>query len=752
MKSHTIQLLLFILSVKLATAQAPVGDCLGAIPVCQQIYEENQSPTGGGNELEINNAFNCMQVEANSIWYTFTVNQSGNFGFVLTPNNLIDDYDWALFDITNANCEDLFTRSDLIVSCNAAGGTTCVGITGATGGSEFNNQGFNCNQSPPNTQEGFSPFNDLVPVLAGNTYVLCVSNWTGSPNGYSLDFGLSSGIGIFDEEPPAIESIALPDDCQEEELTFIFSEFIQCETVDDLNFSLTGPGGPFSISLSAVNCDAGGNFAKAFTLAINPPLASAGMYQMDLLVNGNNEVLDLCDNPAEPQTFSFSIIDFIVPVDLGPDVVLCDGESLLLDVTAAEATYEWQDGSNASSFEITEAGLYWVAVTNNCGTNIDSIEVGFEMPLPILDLGNDTTLCPGTSITLDATTPNASYLWQDGSSSSVFVVSSSGNFAVTITSECEEQVDEIQVDYFPTITANLQDASLCTGETLGLDVTTPGASYMWQDGSTQPVLNVNEGGDYTVTITTSCETEVQTASIEIVEGPPMVDFGPDTSLCPGEVLLFDLSTAGATYLWQDGSTSSVFRIDQSGDYAVTVSNGCGEVGDAISVEIFEPLAIQLGRDTFLCPGANLVLDASHPSATSYQWQNNTNDPTFVVSRPGLVSVVVSNNCESISASLEVLECEACEVFVPNAFSPNDDGINDQFQPFSDCALEAYQLRIFDRWGSVLFESNDPGKGWDGKINVEKIGLGVYVWTLDFMVIENNQPRVLSLSGDVLLVR
>lgn len=752
MKSLPTSLFLFVFSMSSLFAQAPVGDCLGAISVCQQVYEESESPSGGGNLLEINNTFNCMQVESNSIWYTFTVNQSGNFGFVLTPNNSLDDYDWSLFDITNANCEDLFNDPELIVSCNAAGGTGCIGATGATGDTSFDNQGFNCNQNPPSTQDGFSPFNDLVPVVAGNTYVLCVSNWTSSPNGYTLDFGLSSGIGIFDEMPPTIESIELPENCQEDELIFVFSEFIQCETVDDLNFALTGIGGPFSISLSSVNCDAGGNFAKEFKLTIDPPLANAGNYELELIVDGSSEVLDLCDNPAGPETFAFSIIDFIVPVDLGPDLTLCEGESLLLDVTAAEASYEWQDGSTNPMFEVTEAGTYWVQVTNNCGTNIDSLVVDFQPSLPPIELGNDTTLCPGTSLVLDATLPNASYQWQDGSTNATFEVETPGTYTVTIASACEEQTEEIQIDYFPGISASLQDASLCRGETQVLNVSTPGASYLWQDGTTGPSISVEEEGNYAVTITTICETAIQTTSITVEEGPPMLELGGDTSLCPGEVLLFDLSMPGATYQWQDGSNNPVYSIASSGNYALTVSNGCGEVSDAISVEVFEPLVVNIGNDTFLCPGTNLVLDASHPSATFYRWHDNTQEPTFTVKEPGMISVELANDCESITAELEIKECEVCDVFVPNAFSPNDDGINDQFLPFSDCALEAFQLRIFDRWGSVLFESDDPGIGWDGRVQSEKIGIGVYVWMLDFTVVENNQPRVINLSGDILLVR
>jgi hypothetical protein len=117
-------------------------DCLGAIPVCQQIYIENQSPSGDGNyNNEINTAISCTAGELNSIWYRFTVNQDGDFGFLITPNDPDDDYDWTLFDITNADCGDIASAPSLVVSCNAAGGVGCHGPTGADGSTTWSVQG-----------------------------------------------------------------------------------------------------------------------------------------------------------------------------------------------------------------------------------------------------------------------------------------------------------------------------------------------------------------------------------------------------------------------------------------------------------------------------------------------------------------------------------------------------------------------------------------------------------------------------------
>src|SRR5574337_507039 len=102
-------------------AQVPTNqDCLDAIPICQNVYSTTVSYSGEGNyPNEINNSSSCLgSGELNDVWYTFTVQQSGNLNFTITPNNSADDYDWAVYNLTNNNCSDIFTNPALEVSCN----------------------------------------------------------------------------------------------------------------------------------------------------------------------------------------------------------------------------------------------------------------------------------------------------------------------------------------------------------------------------------------------------------------------------------------------------------------------------------------------------------------------------------------------------------------------------------------------------------------------------------------------------------
>lgn len=618
----------FILTCNKTIAQVPtVQDCLGAIPVCTEIYSEANSPTGTGNYPNEINSFQigghcCMATEASSIWYTFTVNQTGDFGFSLTPNNLADDYDWALFDITGKSCEDIFSDPSTQVSCNAAGNIECHGPTGADGLSPYNLQGFGC-ESPPSLTSGFSAHNAFVPVEQGNTYVLCVSNWTQSTFGYTIDFGVSGDIGIFDNLIPEVTEVETPIGCDDDEIIITFSENIQCNTINGSNIQIEGPGGPYSATVTSNSCDQGGTYSNIFTVAVSPPILEAGNFTVNLISDGQTEILDLCDNPSTLFSESFEIINFpLSNLDLGDDALLCDGESLILDATLPNAdTYQWQDGSTDPTFLVTESGTYSVIVTNECNSLSDNISVTYISPQPItIDLGNDTILCPGEIYPLDAT---------------------------------------------------------------------------W-----------NGGIDYT---------------------------------------------------WQDGFDGSIYSVSEAGFYEVEIVGVCGEIGNA-SVEIEyddEPLNLDLGVDSLLCEEDGLYfLSATNPRALTYLWDDGSTSPILQAIDSRVYAVTITDNCKSETdeISIQYTNCTVCEVYVPNAFSPDFNGYNDFFRPYSNCVLENYSMKIFNRWGAMVFESKDIDTGWDGRFNNKDVDEGVYVYLFEFEVNQMGENISKKMSGDITVLK
>jgi gliding motility-associated-like protein len=158
------------------------------------------------------------------------------------------------------------------------------------------------------------------------------------------------------------------------------------------------------------------------------------------------------------------------------------------------------------------------------------------------------------------------------------------------------------------------------------------------------------------------------------------------------------------------------------------------------------------RDTVMCNGSKLELNASVPSATTYTWDNGLIYPDRVIDQAGTYQVTIYNDCSVDRKSFEVVykDCP-CQVFVPNAFTPNNDGKNDVFRPGLQCFVKEYRLTIYHRYGSKAFETTDPFQGWTGKSgNSSLYPSGVYVWMIQYRNPNNNE--FVRKSGTVTLIR
>ncbi|MEL6986748.1 MAG: gliding motility-associated C-terminal domain-containing protein, partial [Bacteroidota bacterium] len=673
---NTITFFIAFLSISTIVAQPTVQDCAGAVSICEPIYEETISPSGMGNvPNEIagwrDGGHVCMDDERNSIWYRFTVNSDGDFGFLIEPNDPFDDYDWALFDITNNDCSEIPTNTSLLVSCNAAGGGPCNGDTGANGGSAWNNQGGGCGNTPPDVQSGSTALNAFIPVEAGNTYVLCISNWSSSVNGYRIDFGLSSDIGIFDTEPPAVVNADIPDECNENEVVLTFSENIDCETMNADNFILRGPAMNHEINaIIGANCILGQGFENEFTLILADPITEPGNYTFEVL--RPLEIFDLCGNAmTQPVNINFDIDDSQFPmVDLGPDITECEGRTVSLDATLTNAmNYTWQDGNNNAMFSTSQSGEFNVTVvtTDGCIAR-DTIMVNFE-PDNSFSLGPDIMDCFGATITIDPNLPDAlSYTWQDGSNSSTFTTTNAGSYSVEIQrmDECIVR-DTIEVLLERDLSLNLgQDTMVCPFQPFVIDASSFTGDFEWQDGSNGTSFEVSQAGLYFLNIRD-----------------------------------------------QDGCLLS----------------------DSINVGLFSDMqTFRIGNDTTICFGTSADYDLNFLNGLSYTWSDGSTESSRSITDPGNYSVIVeTEDCITYTGEITInqLDCAPCNVFLPNVFSPNGDLINDEFKAEVDCNLSNFNLIVFDRWGNKIFETTDPQIGWNGDFNNKEVGIGVYVYVLSY---------------------
>ncbi|MEZ4827202.1 MAG: L-type lectin-domain containing protein [Bacteroidia bacterium] len=368
-------------------------------------------------------------------------------------------------------------------------------------------------------------------------------------------------------------------------------------------------------------------------------------------------VASITDNCGFVRTESFTInleYDSSLNINFGNDTVLCPGQTILLDVFRPGPTYLWQDGSTGSSFSVTAPGLYWVELENICGTKRDSIVVTAQSP-PAISLGNDTTLCAGSTLSLNASFPNAIYEWQDGSGSSQLTVSGPGTYWVVVSNQCGFDRDTIVVSYeSPPVPVNLgNDTILCNNNTLTLNVSQPSSTYLWQNNTTAPIFTISSPGLYWAQVTNLCG--ISRDSINIVyDQTPIVNLGNDTAVCPGTVIIMNAAwTPTSTYMWNTGSTASGLIVNSPGLYSVSVTNTCGFAQDQRRIDYLSPPpAVNLGRDTLMCSGQTLLL-ATGQTGVTHLWQDGTGFSSFTVRNPGTYWVRVTNICGSVSDTIQV---------------------------------------------------------------------------------------------------
>lgn len=437
--------------------------------------------------------------------------------------------------------------------------------------------------------------------------------------------------------------------------------------------------------------------------------------------------------------YDIDSVDVIVQplpvVFLGNDTSVCYGDSVTFDAGPGTYSYLWQNNSTSQTYSATSTGILWVEVMDTYGcSNIDSVNF-VVMAEPYVSFGPDTTVCSEDTITFDAGGGYINYLWQDASTNQTFTTNNSGLYWVII----EDSIgcsgyDSITLSiYQPTVISIGNDTSICFGESVTFDPGSGFNSYLWHDASTNQTYTATLAGLYWVAIidTNSCKT--RDSVVLFINPLPVIDIGNDTTLCSDEYLTLDPGSGFANYLWQDGSTSQTYTADKAGFYWITVEDGNGCISkDSLTLVMFKRPEVNLGEDKFICNDHSFILDGG-PDGVTYLWQDGSGRRSYTAAESGVYWVEVTNGTCIGRDTITLFICT--EIWIPNAFSPNGDGINDEFKAFG-YGVTKFQMLIFDRFGRVIFESNDINIGWDGTSRNMVCPLGVYTWLVIYEGIGN----------------
>jgi gliding motility-associated-like protein len=228
---------------------------------------------------------------------------------------------------------------------------------------------------------------------------------------------------------------------------------------------------------------------------------------------------------------------------------------------------------------------------------------------------------------------------------------------------------------------------------------------------------------------------------------------PDTLLlCDGQAVTLNASFLDASYLWNTGTLDSLFTISTPGTYTVEAFMDNCVLRDTVVVLDTRDNAFQ--KDTSICSDEPITLAAPLPG--SYLWSDGSTGRELQVASTGSYSVTVTNDCGqfSLSTQVEAMDC-GCRVYVPNAISPNGDGINDELRAYFGCDYEYRTLRfaVFDRWGGQVYTSGEGEvPAWDGSARGRPLPPGTYAWFLEYETLRNGMAEKHLEKGDVNLIR
>ena len=607
--------------------------------------------------------------DKNPFWYKFTCYQTGTFGFTITPNDLADDYDWQLYDITGLDANAVYTNRNIIVSGNWSGSSGTTGT--ASNGANF----IQCSSVPTDNKPRFAA---LPTIVVGHNYLLMISHYSDSQSGYTLSFG-GGTASITDPLDPHLANATAP--CDGTEIKIKTNKKIKCSSLaaDGSDFKVVSANGTIFSPTSAISnqCSAGFDM-DSVSIFLATPLAP-GTYKVKAS-NGTdgNTLKDNCDRLIPVgDSVSFTVFPlFPTPMDslTKPG---CAPQTLEL-VFKKKLKCSSIDAGGEDFFITGPYSVNITGATTNCvDGKADKIILQLNMPLQV-----------GGNFKINLKTG------PDGN---------------TLLDECDVQTplpDDVAFIIKDTVNADFNAAIAYSCSVNTIKYTHNGANMVniwhWTFGSApdnftqNPVISYTNFEPKTTTLIVSNGVCSDTSKQQIIfDNYLKANFEVTPVICPQKKASFTNTSIGNITAYQWDFKNGIISSQKNPS-----------------------------------PQAFVPLDASDYNA--------------------LPQLIIKNNfgCyDTITKPVQVVY--TCFIAVPNAFTPNGDGLNDFLYPLKAYKSTNLHFSIYNRLGQRVFYSNSWLNKWDGKLKGIPQDPGTYVWTLDYINSETG-TRVVEKGSSVLI--
>ena len=489
----------------------------------------------------------------------------------------------------------------------------------------------------------------------------------------------------------------------------------------------------------------------------------------------------------------------IVPMPIGilnNTLTTCENNEVILRAfPEANTTYQWQPDSlfsNANSNSVTvnpsQTTTYILSSTTSFGCNkIDTITV-VVLEKPEINISDTISYCKGNSysVNLDST---LQYLWQPSTglscnncSNPVLQSDSSMNYIITIsTADGCSFTDSIQLNVFELPLVSLSaNRKICNGETVNIiaeAATATGIVWSPTNGLNNSSSRIVQASPDTTTrymVQVSDSNGCINQDSILVEVFNKVQFNLDSlmSICRGEsvVLVPTITTANDAHLHFQWLPENAFNNahadsqqltpDYSAGYQLIISSGaCIPDTQSFYINVHQGPTVVLNAPEYVIAGSNFEVTANATGATIYNWQydtvsisNHESSIVAAITQPTLfaVNVVNEHHCSATQYKMvKVIDQCGDAIFIPNAFTPNGDEINDKLC-IRSLELQAIKIfRVFNRWGELVFETTDINHCWDGYFKGKVVNPDVYVYYAEG-ICTNGQSKLMK--GNVTVVR
>ena len=621
-----------------------------AFPVCgTTIFSQTTVPYCGGRSIPSPPCPRAPFSDKNPFWYKFTCFAGGTLGFLINPNTP-EDYDWQLFDVTGRNPDDVYNDASLIVAFNWSAEFQPTGTSNSLGTSLRECDG-----------PGVNTYSRMPTLITGHNYILLISHFTDTPNGYALSFG-GGTANITDPKEPHMESARAA--CDGTQTTIKLNKRMKCNslTASGSEFTLT-PAIANVISATGFGCGTGFDM-DSLILTLDTPLPP-GNYTINIQ-NGTdgNTIRDNCDRDI-PVGESIPLVVYpLIPTPMDSISKLgCAPDELQLVFR-----------KNMKCNSIAADGSDFV-VTMLSGTT----------PVSVIGASGN---CSADGLTPIIKVKLSAPIQTRGTYQVMLVTGSDGN---TIFDECSQETPA-----GATLIFNTKD-------TVNADF-----SYAIKYGCERDTINYFHDGRNEVNLWKWNFDRTRSSSLQ----NPTIIYGS-----------FGLKK---TYL--------------------IVSNGvCRDTTDTVPIFLDNEVKAAFETTAFVCPNELAVFkDNSIGNIVSWYWDFGngitSNSPTpapqsYMVPRVTMnvfPKLIVQNNLGCFDTAIQkIIVPYSCYIAVPNAFTPNNDGLNDYLYPLSAYKARDLLFRVYNRVGQLVFETRDWTKKWDGRFKGQPADMGTYVWILTY---------------------